>query len=63
MNLIEKEDLCLFLRPDHKLMNMTLFDVHRQHKENTDLNVIQRLIFEKFVNNKGKSLNFIPFIY
>lgn len=42
---------------------MTINDVHEQHKLNTELNEIQKLSFEKFVNNKGKNLKFIPFIY
>jgi len=61
-NLIEVNEKVIMLRSNYKFEETTLMDIHNMHKEGNNLS-IQKLSFEKFVNNKGLSLNFIPFVY
>ena len=51
-NLVEVEDRVLMLNNDYELEEKTLLEIHNMHREGTNLS-IQKLTFEKFVNNKG----------
>ena len=56
------DEKVVMLNNKYEFEEKTLMDIHNMHKTANNLS-IQKLTFEKFVNNKGVSLNFIPFVY